>query len=314
MLGPYEFECNYSVHDEEFVTSVGFLLGPALLPGNNFQLMTNDNDKSVFNLITTAKRSICIDTSCNWNTPQGLEISELLAEKAESGVPVHLVLPNTSNRQSFSTDQLVRFTAADVEVFSMQSRFSFSGQKKSADFTFITVDGAATAMISSDWQFGLILKGPVVGQIQAAFNEFWMQVQEQVTHGEFYFSDTLQTAQSPITPAANSNPTSARAQYFDGTNLKTPHKLHLSALYSIGVAKESLIISSAFSKWLPQFEKELKKAEQRGVRIEKINSQHNFLIVDETWSSIALRKNAVLNTHDGAFAREIQTLIRFNKL
>jgi cardiolipin synthase len=314
MLGPYEFECNYSVHDEEFMNSVGFLLGPSLLPGNSFQVVTRDNDKSAFNLISTAKRSICIDTSCDWSTTQGSEISELLAEKAASGIPVHLVLPSTTDRQSFSSEQLVRFKATDVEVFSLQSRFSFSKPAKNADFTFITVDGAATAIISSDWQFGFILKGPVVGQVQAAFNEFWMQVQEQVAHGEFYFSDALQSTQAAITPAASSNPTSARAQYFDGTNLKTPHKLHLSALYSMGVAKESLIISSAFSKWLPQLEKELKKAEQRGVRIEKINSQHNVLIVDGTWSSMALRKNAVLNTHDGAFAREIQTLIRFNKL
>ena len=301
MLGPYEFECNYSVVDKEFLNSIGFLLGPTLLPGNSIQVIHNEQDKSVFNSISTAKRSICVQTSRPWSSTQANEIAELLAEKSESGVPVHIVLPSVAARHSFSSSQLVRFNATDAEVFTLKRWFKLT--RPNSDFTLITVDGMNSAIISPDWQLGFALSGPVVGQLQAAFNETWMQAQEQVAHGEFYFAESLSDPKNSIYGST------LLAQYFDGSNIKTPHRLYLSALYSIGVAKESLKISSAISDWLPHINRELKKAAQRGVNIEVINSPYRAVVVDSVWSSLGIRSEAVLNVHSDTFARDLLRLI-----
>ncbi|MEK6556373.1 MAG: hypothetical protein AABZ31_14085 [Bdellovibrionota bacterium] len=301
MLSPYEFECNYSVKDDEFLSSVSYLLGPALLPGNTVQTLTHNAWDTALKVVRQAKRSVCIEANTSLQDLQGEQLTDLLAEKAESGIPVHLVLTKTTPQEIFTSAQLKKFLKADVEVFSLKSGLrltSVFGKKAPQDFTLITVDGFCSALISPHRELGFYLQGPVVGQIQASFNESWMQVQEQVAHGEFYFADSLAHHSSTHAPDSKG----IRAQYFDAENIKTPHKFYLNILYTIGVAKNSLVLTEPVFKVIDGLDREIKKAEQRGVQLQIIKSDFLFLIADQLWSSVAVREKAFLNVHDAAFA------------
>jgi cardiolipin synthase len=101
------------------------------------------------------------------------------------------------------------------------------------------------------------IEGPVVGQIQAAFMDHWLQARSEVLHGDNYFP-----ALKAIGPAT--------AQFYKSGARDGAENAFLSYLMAIAAAKQNIRLAHA--QFVPNqlLLKALLDARQRGVKVEVI--------------------------------------------
>src|SRR5690606_15436455 len=90
----YTICSDYGVGDPQFERTIGQLLGPPLLGGNSVAVLRNGVEifPAILVAIREAKKTICFETYIYWSGLIGNEISDALAERAERGVTVHVLL------------------------------------------------------------------------------------------------------------------------------------------------------------------------------------------------------------------------------
>ena len=73
---------------------MGWLLGPAIVDGNRFQVLLNGDEifPSMLSAIRSARRTITFETYIYWSGRIGKELADALAERARAGVKVHVLL------------------------------------------------------------------------------------------------------------------------------------------------------------------------------------------------------------------------------
>lgn len=176
---------NYGVGDPEFRRTVGQLLGPNLLEGNNITIL--ENGAQIFPAmlagIRSATRTITFENFLFREGRVVHEFAEALAERARAGVKVHYL------QDSFGCDCLhgrdirqMRRCGVEVEIFRFLhfSRVNFRTHRK-----LLTIDGRlgfiGGAGISDEWlgdgdtpghwrDTHYRVEGPVVAQVQRAFS------------------------------------------------------------------------------------------------------------------------------------------------
>src|SRR5436190_99916 len=91
---PYRITPKYGVADPEFRRTMGNLLGPPFIGGNN--TITLVNGERIFTpmleAIQGAKKSINFETYVYWSGQVGAEFAGALAERARNGVEVNVII------------------------------------------------------------------------------------------------------------------------------------------------------------------------------------------------------------------------------
>ena len=84
----------YAVSDEQFPRAAGALLTPPLVPGNRVEELLNGDQTfpAMFSAIRAATQTITLETYIFWSGSIGKELADALAERARSGVRVHVLL------------------------------------------------------------------------------------------------------------------------------------------------------------------------------------------------------------------------------
>src|SRR6185436_3063493 len=84
----------YTVADAQFARAMGVLLGPALLEGNRVETLVNGDQifAAMLKDIRAASKTITFETYIYWSGKIGKAFAEALAERARSGVKVHVLL------------------------------------------------------------------------------------------------------------------------------------------------------------------------------------------------------------------------------
>ena len=84
----------YSVNDPQFLRSMGNLLGPSLVSGNEVTTLLNGDEifPSMLAAIRGAKQSITFETYIYWSGEIGKEFADALSERQRAGVKVHVLL------------------------------------------------------------------------------------------------------------------------------------------------------------------------------------------------------------------------------
>lgn len=274
---------------EVVMRSIGQLLGPPLLPGNEIQLLENGDEifPAMLGAIRTAKRTITFETFIYWSGTIGLEFAEALSERARSGVKVHVLLDWIGSNK-FDEAQIERMREAGVAVerYRPLRWYNVSRVNNRTHRKILVIDGkvgfTGGVGIADPWSGNaedkdhwrdchFRLSGPAVAQLQAAFMDNWNATRPEVLHGPAYFPE--------LAPAGN-----LCAQVFKSSPEEGSGSVRLMFLYSIAHARKSIRIASAYFVPDSHVRAALCEAAQRGVKIE--------VIVPGRWIDTAITRRA----------------------
>ncbi len=262
----------YPADDPQFRRDMGNLLGPAIVHGNQVQALQNGDGifPAMLAAVQAARDTICFETYIYWSGEIGRRFAEALAERAKAGVQVNVVLDWMG---SLKMDQelidLIEAAGADVHRYRPLRWYSLDRLNNRTHRKLLVIDGqvgfTGGVGIADQWEghaqdpdhwrdIHFQMTGPVVLQMQAAFNDNWVKSTGQVLTGGRYF---------PATPAAGE----LDAQLFVASPAGGSESMHLMYLMAIAAASERIDLQAAYFVPDDLILRALIAAIDRGVRI-----------------------------------------------
>jgi cardiolipin synthase len=262
----------YASDSAAFQRSMGVLLGPAILPGNRLEVLLNGDEifPAMLDAIGAARKSITFATFIYWTAEIGEQFATALADKAKSGVKVHVLLDWLGcEKIDDSYVETIRKAGGEVERFHPVRWHNLGRLNNRNHRKLLVVDGSrgftggvgiaeewtGRAQDAAHWRDShFMVQGPVVAQMQAAFLDSWMKATGHVLHGDDYFPD--------LSPAG-----AAAAQMFSSSPSGGAESMHLMYLLAITAAERSILLANAY--FLPDdlTVRTLIDALERGVRV-----------------------------------------------
>lgn len=252
------------------------MLGPPSTEGNKVKTLENGHEifPAMLGAIRAAKETITFEMYIYWSSEIGEQFTAALAERAEAGVKVHVILDAVGAR-GIDGEYLTRMRKAGVEVawykpleqlalivtvghvnhrthrklMVVDGRVGFIGGVNVADMW------QGDAASPDEWRENHYrVEGPVVASLQAAFVDNWVKGVGQVLDGPGYFPD-LQPVGALRCQAFSSSPEAGSAD------------MELMYLLSINAAAESIYIATAYFVPNGLMIDALKAARRRGVSV-----------------------------------------------
>lgn len=265
----------YGVEDIQFTRTLGHLLGPPIIGGNKINAYYNGEQifPAMLKTIRSAKVSITFESYIYWSGAIGKQFADALAEKARSGVKVHILVDWVgSSKMDKSYFELLRSAGADIEYYHPLYWYNLFRMNNRTHRKILVVDGSTGFTggvgISDDWNGAgdkpevwrdshYQVTGPAAAYLQSAFMDNWLKTRPEVLHGDTYF---------PEVAAAGS----ARAQVFISSPREGGASMRLMYLTAVAAAKKTLLIESAYFVPDELTVGELIKAKKRGVHVQII--------------------------------------------
>jgi cardiolipin synthase len=265
----------YGVDDPQFARTVGTLLGPALVPGNQVTPLYNGDQifPSMLEAIRGARRSITFETYIYWSGEIGRRFADALSERARAGVKVHLLIDAVgSARLDAKALHEMRESGVEIVKFHQVRWYTLGRLNNRTHRKLLVVDGkigfTGGVGIADKWDghaqdpdhwrdSHFRLEGAAVGQMQAAFMDHWIAARSLVLHGEVYFP-TLDTKGEHW------------AQTFKSGADDGVESVRLMYLLSLTAATRSIRLASAYFVPDDLTIQTMIRARQRGVSIDVV--------------------------------------------
>jgi cardiolipin synthase len=274
----YKIAAKYPVSDPQFSQTVGSLLGPPLIAGNSVRTLSNGKEifPAMLDAIHSARKSITLETYIYWGGKIGKEFTDALSERARAGVKTHVLIDWIGSGQ-IDRDYINQMQQAGADVHEYHAcqwydpstwrNFDHRTHRK-----ILVVDGkigfTGGVGIADDWlgnadspnhwrDSHYRIEGPVVGQLQAAFCDNWMQTTGRVLEGDDYF---------PGIPSAGNQV----CQMFRSSSSGGSENMELLFLLSIAKAGQFIRMESAYFDPDYLTRRRLMEAHHRGVSIKII--------------------------------------------
>jgi len=262
----------FTVVDPQFRREMSVMLGPPITPGNQVTALQNGEKifPAMLAAIRAARQSITFETYIYWSGEIGRTMSEALAERARSGVPVHVTIDWAGSQKleqalaDAMTDAGVKFeryrplrwynlgrlnNRTHRKLLIVDGRIAFTGGVGIAD------QWNGHAQDPEHWRDSHFrVEGPVVAQFQAAFNDNWMKMTGRVLGGVAYFPELL--------PAG-----SMQAQLFIASPAGGSESMHLMYLMAVASAVSTIDLAAAYFMPDALLIEALLEARRRGVRV-----------------------------------------------
>jgi cardiolipin synthase len=223
--------------------------------------------------IGQARKTITFETFIYWSGEVGRKFAAALAERAQAGVKVHVLLDWVGS-QKMDRSLLEEMEKAGVEVrrYHPLRWYTIARLNNRTHRKLMVVDGrigfTGGVGIADEWRGDaqdprhwrdthFRVEGPVVAQMQAAFLDNWTQVTGAVLHGEDYF---------PAIEPHGSHP----AQMFTSSPGGGSESMQLMYLIAIAAAKKSIHLSASYFVPDEVSTKMLVRALERGVKVQII--------------------------------------------
>ncbi|WP_231369389.1 phosphatidylserine/phosphatidylglycerophosphate/cardiolipin synthase family protein [Thioalkalivibrio sp. AKL19] len=195
----------YAIADPQFRREMSVLLGPELMRGNQVTALQNGEEifPSMLAAIRSAQRSITFETHIYWSGEIGEAFSQALSERARAGVSVHVIIDWVGSTRM---DQSLLDSMQDSGVLLHRYRplrwYNLGRMNNRTHRKLLVVDGhigfTGGVGIADQWTGGgggpeqwrdthFRIEGPVVAQLQAAFNDNWIKTTGRVLNGPTYF-------------------------------------------------------------------------------------------------------------------------------
>jgi cardiolipin synthase len=262
----------YSVDDPQFRRSMGVLLGPPIVDGNQVEVLLNGDQifPSMLKAIREAKQTITFETYIYWSESIGKVFSDALIERARAGVKVHVMLDFIgSMKMDESAMDAMKAAGIKFQRFHKPVWWKFTKLNNRTHRKVLVVDGrigfTGGVGIADQWNGNaqdkehwrdthFRVEGPVVGQMQAVFADNWTKATGTVLDGEAYFP--------PLT-AKGTHP----AQMFSSSPSGGSESMLLMYLMSITAAQHTIDLSSSYFVPEELTIKALIAASKRGVKV-----------------------------------------------
>lgn len=262
----------YTLDEPQFRREMGVLLGPGITEGNHVDAYNNGDEifPPMLEAIAAAENTINFETYIYWSGEVGAKFADALAERAEAGVRVNLIIDWVGGMKMDDAQlQKMKDAGAHIEWFRPLRWYNLSRLNNRTHRKLLIVDGkvgfTGGVGIADVWQghaedpdhwrdMHFRVRGPVVAQMQAAFNDNWIKTTGEVLNGEDYF------------------PRVERAGDMDAhLFISSPHggseSMHLMYLMAIAAATQSIDMHASYFVPDELTEKALLSAIRRGVKV-----------------------------------------------
>ena len=265
----------YAVGAPQFVRSMGSLLGPPIVPGNQVTALCNGDEifPAMLEAIQGASKTICFETFIYWSGSIGREFAEALSERARAGVRVHVMLDWVgSNRIDESLVQMMVEAGVRAVRYHPLRWYNVGRLNNRTHRKLLVIDGrvgfTGGVGIADNWlghaqdpehwrDSHYRLEGPAVAHMQAAFIDNWMETCGEVLHGDAYF---------PALEAVGPHP----AQVFRSSADDGSESVRLMYLLAIASAEQSVRIANSYFVPDALAVRTLIEAQRRGAQVELI--------------------------------------------
>lgn len=198
-------EHRYVVSDPQFRREMSVLLGPTIVRGNKVTGLQNGNEvfPAMLQAIRAAQTSITFETFIYWSGEIGEAFSQALSERAHAGVPVSVIIDWVgSTRMEQSLLDSMQAAGVQLHQYRPLRWYNFGRMNNRTHRKLLVVDGrigfTGGIGIADQWtgdggdpdhwrDTHFRIEGPVVAQLQAAFNDNWIKTTGHVLNGPRYF-------------------------------------------------------------------------------------------------------------------------------
>jgi cardiolipin synthase len=248
------------------------LLGPAILPGNKVVDYQNGDEifPAMLDAIASATTSITFETYIYWSGDIGLKFADALAERARAGVKVHLVVDWVGSIK-MDEELLQRMEDAGVRVerYRPLHWYNLGRMNNRTHRKLLVIDGkvgfTGGVGIADQWtghaqdpehwrEAHFRIDGPVVAQMQAAFNDNWIKTTGELLNGPDYFPE--------LEPAGD-----MAAHLFIASPAGGSESMHLMYLSAVAAAEHTIDLTASYFVPDELITKALIAARKRGVTV-----------------------------------------------
>ena len=276
----YQLEHRLDVSTPDFLRTMGSLLGPQILGGNEIAAYQNGDQifPPMLEAIQAAQKTITFETYIYWEGEIGRKFLEALCERARNKVKVHVLIDWVgADRIDKAYFEQMRAAGVEFERFHPPRWYNLSKLNNRTHRKLLVVDGkigfTGGVGIADDWlgnadqkdrwrDSHYRIRGPAVAQMQAVFNDNWIKARAQVLYGPDYFPG--------LEPVGES-----LAQVFHSSKGQGSESVRLMYLLSIASAKKHIRLSASYfvpdSLAIDTFV----AARKRGVKVEIIVAGEN---------------------------------------
>ena len=262
----------YSIADPQFRREMGVLLGPAILHGNRVTDLENGDDifPAMLDAIHSAQKTVTFETYIYWSGDIGKRFSDALSERARAGVKVNVTIDWAgSSDMDENVIPEMRKAGVHVERYRPLRWYNISRMNNRTHRKLLVIDGKVGftggvgigvpweghAQDTEHWRdIHFRVEGPVVAQMQSAFNDNWIKSTGEVLNGPDYF------------PAIDEAGT-MDANMFMSSPSGGSESMHLMYLLVLAAAEHNIDLAAAYfipDKLMMQV---LLAARARGVKI-----------------------------------------------
>ena len=265
-------EHRHAVADPQFRREMAVLLGPAILPGNLVVDYQNGDEifPAMLEAIAGAEKTITFETYIYWSGDIGRKFADALAERARSGVKVHLVVDWVGSIK-MDEELLERMDVAGVRVerYRPLHWYNLGRMNNRTHRKLLVIDGrvgfTGGVGIADQWtghaqdpdhwrEAHFRIEGPAVAQMQAAFNDNWIKTTGELLNGPEYFP--------ALDPAGD-----MAAHLFIASPAGGSESMHLMYLSAVAAAEHTIDLTASYFVPDELITKALIAARKRGVRV-----------------------------------------------
>lgn len=270
----YQIE-DLTVDDPTFERCMAHLLGPPLVGGNRVTTLNNGNEifPAMLAAIRSARSTITFETYIYWSGQVGKDFADALAERAQAGVRIHVLL-DWIGSNSLDPHLIAELQAAGIQVerYRPLRWYSLSRMNSRTHRKILVVDGRLGFIggvgIGDEWsgnaqdpdhwrETHYQVEGPVVADLQAAFTDNWLKTVPQVLNCVDYFPELEEVGDT-------------FAQVFKSSPREGGDSARLMFLLSLAAARKRILIANSYFVPDNRTTEELIAATKRGAQVEII--------------------------------------------
>jgi cardiolipin synthase len=204
----YHFDHTFSVRDPEFIGSALALANPVLLPGNKIDLLQNGDEyfPAMLQAIGAARKTINFEAFIFYSDPVGCQFRDALCARARAGVEVRVLLDGIGSGWRLKNSDVRQMKDAGCKFAYYHPTHSWRVDRtnRRSHRRILVVDGkigfsgavgfaekwSGHAQDKNHWRdTHMRIEGPLVAELQAAFQEHWVKTFQEALSGADQFPE-----------------------------------------------------------------------------------------------------------------------------
>lgn len=269
---PYHFEHTFAVSDPEFAGSALALANPVLISGNKIDLLQNGDAyfPEMLRAIRAAQKTINFEAFILYSDAVGEQFRDVLCERARAGVEVRVLLDGIGSGWSLNNSDVRMMKQAGCKFSYYHPTHSWRADRtnRRSHRRILVIDGkigftgsvgfaekwSGNAQDKEHWRdMQARMTGPIVAELQAAFQEHWVKTFGEALSGAAQFPE--------LEPAGDSKTQVVTSRSFSMAPVP------LLQAVSFASATKRIWITNAYCTPTDNQVEQLVKAVQRGVDV-----------------------------------------------